>query len=107
MHRTFLIGGAELYTHSLTHPAYLDPDSPLSADRILLTRVKTPFECDVTIPEIRPEGGPDKLQGWTRASHEELVEWVGFDVPEGDITEKDLNSPERRPVVYEFQMWVR
>ncbi|KAK4700413.1 dihydrofolate reductase, partial [Phenoliferia sp. Uapishka_3] len=106
INRTFLIGGAELYTHSLTHAPYLEASSPLSADRILLTRIKTPFECDVNIPEIRPENDKN-LSGWKRASHEDLVEWVGFEVPEGDQTEKDLNSPERREVTYEFQMWVR
>lgn len=108
IYRTFLIGGAELYSHALTSPLYAHPtSSPLRADRILLTRIATPFECDVRIPEIRQETVEDKLEGWTRSSHAELEAWVGFEVPEGEVREKNLNSPGRTEVAYEFQMWVR
>ncbi|KAG8764794.1 dihydrofolate reductase [Ceratobasidium sp. 428] len=65
------------------------------AARILLTRVIEPAyeDCDVFFPEIR-QGGD-----WTKASHAQLVEWVGFDVPGGIQEEKGTK--------YEFQMWVK
>lgn len=82
----FIIGGASIYTQALQHP---------NATRILLTRVIEPAyeECDVFFPEIRD--GND----WVRAQHGQLVEWVGFDVPEGVQEEKGTK--------YEFQMWVK
>lgn len=95
------------------HPSYL-------TDRILLTRVKTTFEGDAWFPEIRgseeilnslPAGeergarGEEKVEGWTRCSHEEMVEWTGVETPRGDQMEVDRNS--KREVVYEFQMWIR
>lgn len=47
----------------------------------------------------------EKADGWTRCSHEEMVEWTGVETPEGNQKEVDRNS--KREVVYEFQMWVR
>ena len=109
--KIFLIGGAQLYTHSL-----VQPDPSFLVDRILLTRIKSPaFEgCDAFFPEFRSactisrEGGvegnevSDEEEGvgeWRRASHKDLEKFVGFEVVEGDQTEKE--------VVYEFQMWIR
>ncbi|KAG8748545.1 dihydrofolate reductase [Ceratobasidium sp. 414] len=82
----FIIGGASIYTQALQHS---------NATRILLTRVLEPAydECDVFFPEVR-EGGD-----WTKASHAQLAEWVGFDVAEGVQEEKGTK--------YEFQMWVK
>ncbi|KAG8698427.1 dihydrofolate reductase [Ceratobasidium sp. 395] len=82
----FMIGGASIYTQAMQHP---------KVARILLTRVVEPAyeDCDVFFPEIR-QGGD-----WTKASHAQLVEWVGFDVPEGIQEEKGTK--------YEFQMWVK
>ncbi|KAH8995059.1 dihydrofolate reductase-like domain-containing protein [Lactarius hatsudake] len=85
--RLFVIGGAKLYAAAL----------PL-AERVLLTRIVEPAfeECDVFMPDfIRDEGG----QEWTRAGHDALNAWVGFDVPKG--------SQKERGVQYEFEMWTR
>lgn len=111
IHRTFIIGGATIYTQALqTLP---------NLDRILLTRVLEPSfdECDVFLPEFRPVESVDdgeKEEGkevssvavgrvvspsWEQADHDGLVRWVGFDVAKG------IN--EENGVKYEFQMWVR
>ncbi|KAI0651896.1 dihydrofolate reductase [Trametes meyenii] len=94
-HRTFVIGGANIYNAMLA----LAPSSGTFVDRILLTRVLSPAfdDCDVFFPDFaREEQGGGQ---WRRTSHEELREWVGFDVPEG--------IQEENGVQYEFQMWVR
>jgi len=64
-------------------------------DRILLTRILDPaFEqCDVFLPDFQQEGV------WKEAEHRELVDWAGFDVPEGIQEEKGVK--------YVYQMWVR
>lgn len=97
LNRTFLIGGAQLYSHGLT-----TPHSSYTANRILLTRLKTDFsDCDAFLPPI-----PSATEGeWKQATHKELCEWVGWEVPEGDQTEKDRTGGEE--VIYEFQMWTR
>lgn len=97
LNRTFLIGGAQLYSHALE-----TADPSYSADRILLTRLKTEFaDCDAFLPPI-----PSSREGeWKQASHRELCEWVGWEVPEGNQTEKDRTGGGE--VVYEFQMWTR
>ena len=85
--RLFVIGGAKLYTAAL----------PL-VERVLLTRIIEPAfeECDVFMPDfIGGEGG----QEWTRAGHDELSAWAGFEVPKGLQSE--------RGVKYEFEMWRR
>jgi dihydrofolate reductase len=85
--RVFVIGGARLYAAAL----------PL-AERVLLTRITEPAfeECDVFMPDfIGGDGGGE----WTRAPHDVLCGWVGFDVPSG--------VREERGVKYEFEMWVR
>lgn len=90
-HRRFIIGGASLYSETLS----LGTSEPAYVDRILLTRILSPeYECDVIMPDFVAE---DKA--WRRADHKELVEWAGFDVPGG--TQRDNG------VDYEFQMWVR
>lgn len=121
IYRTFIIGGATIYDQAL--------DSLPEVNRILLTRVVEPSfdECDVFLPEFRPRPAQDSVdadrsaQGkntnpdrktqadtqvgenvpgkWQQADHEELVQWVGFEVPRG------LN--EEKEVKYEYQMWVR
>lgn len=108
-----MIGGAQLYSHSLLSP----PHESYSTDRILLTRIKDDFEnCDAWFPELRSAEtladekvesrvGEEKAEGWKRASHKELIDWVGFEVPEGDQVEVDRNS--KREVRYEFQMWLK
>ncbi|KAJ7597012.1 dihydrofolate reductase-like domain-containing protein [Mycena floridula] len=87
IHRTFIIGGAALYSEALSQEM---------VDRVLMTRIISPDfnECDTFMPEFLGE-----RSGWVQANHAELVEWAGFDVPEGLQEENDVQ--------YEFQMWVR
>jgi dihydrofolate reductase len=82
--RVFVIGGAQLYAAALPF-----------AERILLTRIVEPAfeECDVFMPDFI--GGGE----WTRAPHDALCDWVGFEVPSG--------VREERGVRYEVEMWMR
>ena len=91
-YRTFIIGGASVYNEALEacdNQLYI-------VDRILLTRILSPSfdDCNVFFPDFLSHDGR-----WTQCSHEELQNWVGFDVPAG--------VQEERGVKYEFQMWVR
>ena len=82
-HRAFLIGGAQLYNQAL----------PTHCDRVLLTRVLTQIPCDAFLADFTAD------KSWRLASHQELRDWVGWDVPEGEIEEKGIK--------YRFEMWVR
>lgn len=82
-HRTFLIGGAELYNQSFAE----------HVDRVLLTRVLGTLPCDVFLDDFKQN------KQWRLAPHTELCEWVGWDVPEGEIEEKGLK--------YRYEMWVK
>ncbi|CAA7265820.1 unnamed protein product [Cyclocybe aegerita] len=96
LHRGFVIGGATLYTESLSRPI---SSTGASVDRILLTRILSPdfSDCDAFMPDfLKPNEG--KVE-WMRSTHTALQEWVGFGVPEGE--------QEENGVKYEFQMWVR
>jgi dihydrofolate reductase len=97
-HRTFLIGGSQLYSLALDPP----PPSPSASttsptqhlvDRILLTRVLTPFACDTFFTDFAATGN------WRQASHGELQEWVGGEVQPGEVEEKGVK--------YRFEMWIR
>lgn len=92
LNRSFIIGGVSIYRDTLALE-FTSSTSPI-VDRILLTRILSPEfpDCDVFFPEL------DK-GGWTRASHEELEKWAGFEVSKG--------VQEENGVQYEFQMWVR
>jgi dihydrofolate reductase len=87
VHRAFLIGGAQLYNLALQA-------SPPLVDRVLLTRVTTDFECDTFLHDFSTQ-----TDLWRLASHEELSEWVGWPVAQGDIEEKGVR--------YRYEMWVR
>ncbi|KAG6851077.1 hypothetical protein H0H93_002969 [Arthromyces matolae] len=94
-YRAFIIGGASLYSEALDLTTF----SPAVVDRVLLTRILTDFnDCDVFMPDFLKEEGKKRML-WTRSSHAELEEWVGFKVPEG--------VQEESKVEYEFQMWTR
>lgn len=96
-HRHFIIGGASLYTESLALPR----TGSAFVDRVLLTRVLSPsFEdCDTFMKDITEEKDEEGRLKWAKAEHKSLVDWAGFDVPEG--------VQEENGVQYEFQMWVR
>ncbi|KAF9270195.1 dihydrofolate reductase [Marasmius fiardii PR-910] len=93
VHRSFIIGGATVYSESLKTPSTA---SLGLVDRVLLTRIISPAfeECDVFMPDFL-----QSCSDWTRATHQDLCEWVGFDVPEGVQEEKGVK--------YEFQLWTR
>jgi len=101
IHRSFVIGGAALYSEvlALSSASHLTP--PALLDRILLTRIISPEfeECDAFMPDFLAEQTSKDRSGWLRASHAELQAWVEFEVPEG--------MQEENGVQYEFQMWVR
>ena len=80
--RVFVIGGAEIYIKSLEIE---------SVDRILWTRVKKEYECDVSFPLRLGE-----VKGWTRAGEKEMADWTG----------EDCSGVHREDEVeYEFTMW--
>ncbi|KZT65599.1 hypothetical protein DAEQUDRAFT_731295 [Daedalea quercina L-15889] len=98
IHRAFVIGGASLYQETLS----LSQSSGSFVDRVLLTRILEPaFEqCDVHMPDfLGDKVHAGQADAWTKASHAELQEWAGFEVPEG--------VQEENGVKYEFQMWIR
>ncbi|GAA5827463.1 hypothetical protein JCM10212_006129 [Sporobolomyces blumeae] len=107
--RTFLIGGAQLYNLALAPPPPCPPPSrPYIVERILLTRILTDYpDCDAFLHPFET----DPRSEWTRAPHDDLVEWAGWDVPKGVQREKDrlIKGGEQgdKVVEYEFQMWVR
>ena len=79
------MGGAQLYELALT-------SSPPTVDRVLLTRILTEFECDTFLTDFIRD------KAWSRASHAELCEWVGWEVPEGELEEKGVK--------YRYEMWM-
>jgi dihydrofolate reductase len=83
--RVFVIGGADVSREAMGLE---------NCDRILFTEVNGDVETDVDFPvEFRRNGL------WKKANHEKLEEFVGGEVPEGNIEEGTLT--------YEFQMWER
>jgi len=97
VYRAFVIGGVSVYTDTLALPS----SSKVFVDRVLLTRISSPAfqDCDVHIPDFLSDTNTEGKDVWTRALHEELKEWAGFDVPQGIQTENGVE--------YEFQMWTR
>jgi dihydrofolate reductase len=87
VNRAFLMGGAQLYNLALQA-------NPPLVDRVLLTRVLSEFECDVFLHDFSAQ-----TEAWKLASHVELCEWVGWEVPGGDVEEKGVK--------YRYEMWVR
>ncbi|KAG1757599.1 dihydrofolate reductase-like domain-containing protein [Suillus lakei] len=98
IHRRFIIGGVSLFSETL-NPTSSNPTSCI-ADRVLLTRILTPEfpQCDVHMPDFLGASEEGKTE-WKQATHDELVEWTGFDMPAGVQEEKGVS--------YEFQMWLR
>ncbi|KAG2350335.1 hypothetical protein BDR05DRAFT_954431 [Suillus weaverae] len=98
IHRRFIIGGVSLISETL-NPTSLNPMSCI-ADRVLLTRILAPDfpQCDVFMPDFLGASEEGKAE-WKQATHDELVQWTGFDVPVGVQEEKGVS--------YEFQMWLR
>jgi len=97
VHRAFIIGGVSMYVDTLALPS----SANAFVDRVLLTRISSPAfqDCDVHFPDFLSDTNAEGNAVWTRARHEELKEWTGFDVPRGIQTENEVE--------YEFQMWTR
>ncbi|KAJ9098715.1 hypothetical protein QFC21_004363 [Naganishia friedmannii] len=100
--RVFLIGGSQIYAQCLEEAKSKEP----LVDRILLTRVLEPAfdECDVFLSDFAQQqtkkiSGGREGKAWTQSEHRELVDWVGWDVPEGVVEEKGVK--------YRYEMWVR
>ncbi|KAK8847543.1 hypothetical protein IAR55_005401 [Kwoniella newhampshirensis] len=90
--RTFLIGGSQLYTTSLT-------SSPPLVNRVLLTRIISDQfndRCDAFLEDFTSHTSEGKKL-WRKCSIEELREWVGWEVQEEN---------EEKGVRYRFEMWV-
>jgi dihydrofolate reductase len=87
--RTFLIGGAQLYSLALT-------SRPTLVDRVLLTRIISDLSCDTFLTDFTTHREEGKAV-WRLASHEELEKWVGFEVPKGEVEEQGVR--------YHFEMW--
>jgi dihydrofolate reductase len=98
IHRRFIIGGVSLFTETL-NPTSSNSMSCI-ADRVLLTRILAPDfpQCDVFMPDFLGASEEGETE-WKQATHDELVQWTGFDVPAGVQEEKGVS--------YEFQMWLR
>ncbi|GAA5968181.1 hypothetical protein JCM21900_003073 [Sporobolomyces salmonicolor] len=109
LNRAFLIGGAQLYSLGLSAATSLStPSSPYIVDRILLTRLFTEYpDCDTFLHDFASDTDPEGRRIWRQASHQDLRDWAGWDVPEGRQTERDRLPKEDKMVEYEFQMWVR
>ncbi|KAG2751971.1 dihydrofolate reductase [Suillus brevipes Sb2] len=98
IHRRFIIGGVSLFTETLNSTS--SNSMSCIADRVLLTRILAPDfpQCDVFMPDFLGASEEGETT-WKQATHDELVQWTGFDVPAGVQEEKGVS--------YEFQMWLR
>lgn len=104
--RIFLIGGSTLYTSSLLPSTVPSLNSSTSTpqsfsqpliDRILLTRILSPFECDAYLEDFAAHTKPDGTKVWKKTSIKEFREWIGWDIEE---------QVEEKGVKYIFEMWV-
>ena len=77
IHRIFVIGGSSIYNAALELP---------QADRVLLTKIKTEYECDTVFSvNLEQEGS-----GWVKRGKADLEEWTGESVEEGGVEEKGV-----------------
>ncbi|CAK4030326.1 Dihydrofolate reductase [Lecanosticta acicola] len=75
--RAFVIGGSSIYGAALKLP---------QTNRVLLTRISCPYECDTFFPETLGEG--DQASSWAQASHAELQDFAGEEIEEGSVVDK-------------------
>lgn len=88
IHKTFLIGGASLYTAALALPC---------TTHILLTKIHAEFACDTYLSE-----DVEKSALWRRAGRREFEDFVGEEVGEGEG-----EVVEEGGVRFEFCLFVR
>ncbi|WVO16666.1 hypothetical protein L204_104346 [Cryptococcus depauperatus] len=92
--RSFLIGGSTLYNTCFT----LSPNtSKPIVDRILLTRILTPFDCDTFLEDFTSHTYPNGKKVWKKSSHRELQQWIGWEEHE---------HLEEKGIKYKLEMWV-
>ena len=88
--RVFVIGGASIYEQAMGMEC---------CTRILWTRIRKEFECDVHFPGGDDLGEHKGINGWQRKSKEELRQWSGEESVGVVQTEGDVE--------FEVQMWER
>ena len=88
--RVFVIGGASIYEQAMGMEC---------CDRILWTRIRKEFECDVHFPGGGGLGEHEGRAEWQQKSKEELRQWCGEESVGGVQTEGDIE--------FEVQMWER
>ena len=88
--RVFVIGGASIYEQAMGMDC---------CDRVLWTRVRREFECDVYFPARNGLGEYEGRSGWQQKSKEELRQWCGEERVGEVQTEGDVE--------FEVQMWER
>ncbi|KAL8796381.1 MAG: hypothetical protein Q9195_001288 [Heterodermia aff. obscurata] len=86
--RVFVIGGASIYEQAMGMEC---------CDRILWTRIRKEFECDVHFPGGGGLGEHEGRTEWQQKSREELRQWCGEESVGGVQTEGDVE--------FEVQMW--
>ena len=74
--RVFIIGGAQIYALAL---AARTPEGDPLVDRILWTRLRGEWECDVKFPGgvLFEEDWGKTGEGWVMKSEKEMDKWVG------------------------------
>ncbi|KAF2091091.1 dihydrofolate reductase [Saccharata proteae CBS 121410] len=75
--KLFVIGGAALYDAALKLP---------QTKYVLLTKIWKEYECDTIFPVDL-----DASESWVRRDNSQLSEFVGEDVPEGKVTDGDVD----------------
>jgi len=89
--KVFVIGGAEVYKSALSLP---------ETRRILLTRIRSDFECDTFFPlDLNRQGGSPEGGKWLEMSQGELEAFAGVTVPRGVQVEANTE--------YEFTIYER
>ncbi|KAI9780460.1 MAG: dihydrofolate reductase [Geoglossum umbratile] len=89
--KVFVIGGAEVYRSALSLP---------ETRRILLTRIRSDFECDTFFPlDLSRQDGSPEGSKWLEMSQDELEAFAGVKVPRGVQVEANTE--------YEFTIYER
>ncbi|KAI9773619.1 MAG: dihydrofolate reductase [Geoglossum simile] len=89
--KVFVIGGAEVYKSALSLP---------ETRRIMLTRIRSDFDCDTFFPlDLSRQGGSHEGSKWLEMSQDKLEAFAGVPVPRGVQVEASTE--------YEFTIYER
>ena len=91
--RHFVIGGSSLYEEALKLN---------SCDRLLLTKIRKPFDCDVFFP-TDPEADSAIQAGWRQRTTDQWAAWTG----EVEDSKAKATQGEEQQVPYEFCLYER